>query len=324
LLHLLGCLQRESGDFARALEFSRQAQEKLEHALKAAPRDPSLRSARLGNREELVQCQFLKGDITRQRYIAEQRRILEERKNLAGPRPTRLPRFQGELAASAARLAQLLLEGNRPADALACLDEVLADHEHFMQDEQVRARKRVEANKPSANWDPSKPEVPWPVYLSVKPVEPDDLDLRRQWALLLARRSAALAGLGRGPEAVKAIRQAVTMTVGLLRRDHELRRQPASLLSAWSFLAEEVDRLEACYLYDLTCQLALASTLRDNAGLDDPGGQAVQVLRGYIVFGFDNAYKLRTDPALDALRQRHDFKKLLSDLETRVKAKESP
>jgi serine/threonine-protein kinase len=334
LLYLLGCLHRETGEVARGLEISREAQEKLERALQEAPGHPSLRSALLGNREQLALCRFRSGDVNRDACIAAQRRVVEARRDLAGPRLTRAPRFQAELAGSVALLASLLLEGGRPDEALDCVGEVLADHQRFVREERERTRKRAAANQLPAD-DPRAPEPMWQVYLSARPVEPDDLELRRQEALLLARQGAALAGLGRGPEAVKAVSQAIALTEGLLRGDPALacpptspgsiwlRCPPASPRSVWSFVAQELVRQEPepCYLYDLACHLALASTLPGRGGLADPAGQAVQALRDLIGSGFDNAYKLRTDPTLDPLRERPDFKKLVGDLEARVKGK---
>ena len=50
-------------------------------------------------------------------------------------------------------------------------------------------------------------------------------------------------------------------------------------------------------------------------GIPDPAGEAVQALRDYVASGFDNPHKLRTDPALEPLRKRDDFQKLLRELE---------
>jgi tetratricopeptide (TPR) repeat protein len=334
LLHVLGRLGRESGDIARGLEISREAREKLERALQEAPGDPSLRGAWLGSGEELALCRFLRGDINRDACIAEQRSVLQARKKLAGPRPKRAPRLQSELAGSAALVAGLLLEGGRPAEALACVDEVLPDHERFVREEKERAKGRAAADAPPTQLAPGRPEVvwpvyvprgpsevAWPVYLAGRPLEPEDLELRRKWAVLLAHRSTTLARLGRDSEAAEAVRQAVALTQGLLRGGDELRCPPASPLSVWSFLAGELCRQEPCYLYDLACQLALASTLPRNAGLDDPAGRAVQALRDHVAHGFDNVYKVRTDPALAPLRRRPDFQELVRDLEARVRAK---
>ena len=53
----------------------------------------------------------------------------------------------------------------------------------------------------------------------------------------------------------------------------------------------------------------------------DPAGRAVQALRDYVASGFDNPHKLRTDPALEPLRKRDDFQKLVRDLEARVQGR---
>src|SRR5262249_48126694 len=123
LLHMLGCLERESGNFNRGLAVCRKAQEKLEQALRMTPGDRSLRSNWLANREALAKCRFLKGDLSRVGWIAEQQAILKEHQDLVGQAPLS-PRFSGELGRSAAILADLLLEAGRPAEALACIDAV--------------------------------------------------------------------------------------------------------------------------------------------------------------------------------------------------------
>jgi hypothetical protein len=114
------------------------------------------------------------------------------------------------------------------------------------------------------------------------------------------------------------------MTEGLFRGDRDVRCPPASPASVWSFLAEELYRQEPCYLYDLARQLALASTLPGDTGIPDPAGQAVGALRDYVASGFDNPHKLRTDPALEPLRKRDDFHKLVRDLEARAQGRKEP
>jgi hypothetical protein len=76
--------------------------------------------------------------------------------------------------------------------------------------------------------------------------------------------------------------------------------------------------MEPCYLYDLACYLALASTLPGKNGRPDPADQAVRLLCCSVATGFDNLHKLRTDPALEPLRKREDFQKLVHDLEART------
>jgi hypothetical protein len=74
---------------------------------------------------------------------------------------------------------------------------------------------------------------------------------------------------------------------------------------------------ESCHLYDLACHLALASTLPGEEAKPSVADQAVWFLRCSVASGFDNFQKIRTDPALEPLRNREDFQKLVQDLEAR-------
>ncbi|MGO8747881.1 MAG: protein kinase domain-containing protein [Thermoguttaceae bacterium] len=123
--------------------------------------------------------------------------------------------------------------------------------------------------------------------------------IRRVWAELLARKGEALARTGKPAEAGKAVRQAVEIT-------------------------EDISKQEPCYLYDLARHLTLASTLPGSAGVNNPADRAKKALGEYIASGFDNPYKLRTDPRLEPLRKREDFQKLVRDLEVKVKQTKEP
>jgi hypothetical protein len=146
------------------------------------------------------------------------------------------------------------------------------------------------------------------------PVVPDH-SLHRQWSMLLARRGAALARLGRDAEAVEAVRQAVGITAGILWGDRPFHPPPTSLESLWAFLPALLWPAESCHRYDLACHLALASTLHGYNGKPDPAEEAVRALHWCVASGFDNLHRLRTDPALEPLRKRKDFWKLVRDLE---------
>ena len=50
----------------------------------------------------------------------------------------------------------------------------------------------------------------------------------------------------------------------------------------------------------------------------------MKAIADFIASGFDNPYKLRTDPRLEPLRNREDFQKLLQDLEATVKEAKEP
>jgi serine/threonine-protein kinase len=314
LLHVLGCLELESGNLDRGFGLCLKAHEKMEQALGQTPGERWLRSDLLSNREVLVRCRFLKGDLTRTDWIREQEAILKERKDLVGQDPA-APRFQGESAGSAAVLADLLLEAGRPGEALACVEGVLPAHEKAARAEQDRVRTAAKEQQEAE---------PVPItggntgalrrFLRNMPIVPD-FSLHRQWAMLLARRGAALARLGRDAEAVEAVRQAVAIDTGLLLGDRPFQPPPATPESLWAFLPTLFWPAESCHRYDLACHLALASTFHGYNGKPDPAEEAVRALRWCVASGFDNLHKLRTDPALEPLRKREDFWNLVRDLE---------
>ncbi|MGO8747055.1 MAG: protein kinase domain-containing protein [Thermoguttaceae bacterium] len=134
--------------------------------------------------------------------------------------------------------------------------------------------------------------------------QPSNLDsrnytIRRVWAELLARKGEALARTGKGADAGKTVRQAIEMT-------------------------EDISKQEPCYLYDLASHLTLASNLPGSADVTNPADRAVKALGEYIASGFDNPYKLRTDPRLEPLRKREDFQKLVRELEVKAKQTKEP
>jgi tetratricopeptide (TPR) repeat protein len=303
LLHVLGCLERESGDLDRGLGACQKADELIQQALRAAPGNRSLRNDRLANREALARCRFLKGSLSRAAWIAEQQGVLAERKELAGL-GTPAPRFQRGAAESAAVLAGLLLEAGRPAQALACVAEALTAHEKVLQAEQARVKK-AEKDRQTVEQAPAQANQTGSLRLFLReaPIVPD-LSLRRAQSRLLATKGAALAQVGgRDREAGVAVRQAAGITFVLVwGRRH---------------------RSELGYLYDLACQLALASTLsRDVGPASDLASGAVLFLACSCISGYDNSHKLRTDPALEPLRQRDDFQQLLRDVEARRQGRE--
>ena len=314
LLHVLGCLEGESGNLDRGLEVCLKAHEKLEQALRETPGDRSLRSDWLASREALARYRFQKGDLTRDGWISEQQGILEARKDLMG-QSTPSPRFSGEAAGSAVILAGVLLEAGRPVQALACIDSVLPAHEKVVRTEEDRVKAAVkEQNEPAKIPVKAGHHASLQFFLRTRPIFSDN-SLHRQWAALLAGKGAALARSGRREEAAEAVRKAVGITRGLLTGGGEMHRPSGSLVLLGSFLGKLLWELEPCYLYDLTCHLALASTLPGENGKPDPADRAVQALRCSVAAGFDNPHQLRTDPALAPLRQRDDFKKLVRDVE---------
>ncbi len=83
-------------------------------------------------------------------------------------------------------------------------------------------------------------------------------------------------------------------------------------------ITQELCQEEPGYLYDLARHLCLASNLAGQEVVPQAADRALQALRDDIASGFDNPYKLRTDPRLEPLRKREDFPKLVQDLEAKV------
>jgi hypothetical protein len=154
------------------------------------------------------------------------------------------------------------------------------------------------------------------LFMRDAPAVPDHA-LRRQWALVLACRGAALARVGRDAEAVGVVRRAVGIRAGLVSGDVPCRPPSLPLGSLGAFLPAVPWPLESGHLYDLACRLAPGSTLPGGDGSHGPADQAVSLLRCSVTSGFDNLQRLRTDPDLAPLRGRPDFQKLVHDLGAR-------
>ena len=74
-------------------------------------------------------------------------------------------------------------------------------------------------------------------------------------------------------------------------------------------LAEKLAAADTAYLYDLVCALALESRLDPAAA--GPPKAALAALRKAVEAGFDNVYKLETDPHLVSLHSLDEFRELI-------------
>src|SRR5262249_364483 len=73
---------------------------------------------------------------------------------------------------------------------------------------------------------------------------------------------------------------------------------------------------DANTLYNCACVHALApAAVKDADAAQRPPARAVGLLRHAIAKGYKEAAHMKKDTALDALRQRGDFQKLLAELE---------
>ena len=134
--------------------------------------------------------------------------------------------------------------------------------------------------------------------------EPEDYELRRVWAELLARKGEALARKGQFEAAAECVSKAITTTEELVQGDRDILCPPNSWPAVWQVLALKAYRREPCYLYDLACCLALASTLPGQALSRIPPAGRCRPCADLVASGFDNPHKLQTDPRLAPLRER--------------------
>jgi len=216
------------------------------------------------------------------------------------------------------------LETGQAAEALGVVEEVLPAHERLVQADRLVTRLQSrESERPKDERFLSVGRLSPYVYPLWGP-EPEDYQLRRVWGELLAQKGAALARIGRGAAAGECVRQAIGIVEELTRGDGYFVCPPCSWSSRWSIIAEQLSRQEPCYLYDLACHVALASTLPGNESGSDAAGRAMAALRASGAAGFDNIHKLRTDPRLAPLRGRADFQRLVHELETRPPQRERP
>jgi eukaryotic-like serine/threonine-protein kinase len=321
VLSVLGRLEGERGNLHNGLRSCDQGRKEQERALQEAPWDRSLRSEWLDTREAIARLRFLAGQQGADTGAREQRKILEERNDLARQGPV-LPYFQRKVAASAVVLAGLLLELGQVREATSVVEEVLPLHERLVREDRLVARltakptdsPRKEDFQMSRRLLMSSPDLPGRFGDRQPLREPEDYELRRVWAELLARKGEALARMGQVPAAAACVSKAIAIVEELVQGDRDFLCPPCSWPAVWQVLALQAYRREPCYLYDLACHLALASTLSGQTLEPDPAGRAVQALRDFVASGFDNPHKLQTDQRLSLLRQRADFRKLILEL----------
>jgi serine/threonine protein kinase/tetratricopeptide (TPR) repeat protein len=146
--------------------------------------------------------------------------------------------------------------------------------------------------------------------------------------------------------AIARFDKADALLEGVLRRGYGAARHPlvlaridrtlakagrgdhAEAASEAEALARQPD-LNAGHLYDLACTFSQSSAAADRDGklsAADRAGlkaryadRAIDFLRRAITDGWRNPRVLRTDPDIDPLRARDDFRKLLAELEARTK-----
>jgi hypothetical protein len=150
-------------------------------------------------------------------------------------------------------------------------------------------------------------------------IETLDEDWRRALADAEAEKQAR--------EAAEA-REAETRAV-LLR--HFEKTRDAAVCRATAEIWEKLNRTDAESLYAAACLRAFTAAILKK-GPKTPGADATRFaeeeadramawLKRAVAAGYKDAARLNADPALDALRERDDFKKLVAQLEARATEK---
>ena len=208
VLSVLGRLEGERGNLNSGLRSCEQARKEQERAVREAPWDRGLCSDWLETREAIARLRFLAGQLDADAWAREQRQILAERKDLARQRPV-LRYFQREVAASAVVLAGLLLAKGNLKEAAAVVEEVLPLHERLVREDRLGARLTAKLNDSPGKEDAqmrgrllaNTPDLPGHFQDRQPLREPEDYELRRVWAELLARKGETLARMGQAAAA---------------------------------------------------------------------------------------------------------------------------
>ncbi len=137
--------------------------------------------------------------------------------------------------------------------------------------------------------------------LTEQRVRDDRTNMEHRYALVcsIRRRGLTLRELGKPEDAAADVRRALWLCDGLPQR------------SAWEMFEIEVPCCHA-QLAGLTGQVGSGVSLAEG---EEAAAKAMELLQRSVANGFRNANLLRIESALDPLRNRPDFKKLMAELE---------
>jgi hypothetical protein len=199
--YFLACAEGESGEFSNAINHCDLALQVAQQARTGergvGENNPVIVNLEAWTREARSRFEFATGKIGRDELIKRQRQVVAERKGLR-ERPQKghdsPSQYASELNASAAVLADDLLDSGRVEEALAVVNEVLPDQQRLVENDK-----------------PDNRDVP-------------DYDLRdhayrRVWADLAVRKAEALARTSKSDAAAQSIRQAIEIIEPLTKSE---------------------------------------------------------------------------------------------------------
>jgi serine/threonine-protein kinase len=234
------------------------------------------------------------------------------RKKLADANPANT-QYQSDLAASQGNIAILLSQSGKPAEALAAYEQVraifqqLADaHPAVTQFRSDLAECHHQIGNVLSQTD--KPAEALAAYEQARAIQeklaeanPTVTEFQSALASSVAKLGSMQRRGGRPAEAVASFRRAVS-------------------------IMERLPTLDPGEQYDLASYYALLAGVAAEAGSgltaargQDAADRAVDTLRRAIAAGYRNVARLRTDTALEPLRKREEFQKLMQELEAKDK-----
>jgi tetratricopeptide (TPR) repeat protein len=237
----------------------------------------------------------------------EHRAALTLRKRLADDYP-RVIQHQRDLSLSHYGLGAVLFDAHRPTDAA----------EEY-RGAQVLLERLV--TEDSANWDyHNRLAATLGAQAEIALASKNFVEARRLLEEALPHHRAALKAMPLD----RACRGFFRFSIDMLAEVHLAQGGHAEASAAADQLAEHAfepakDRYKAACVLAGCIHLAESDSKLPEAQrhqlVNDYAGRAIATLRRAIVDGYQNAAQTRKEPALDPLRCRDDFKKLLADLE---------
>lgn len=255
-----------------------------------------------------------------------------------------VPQYRYELASSFNNLGNLLASLKRQEDARTAFEKALRLYERLTAESgaipiYTVAQAGTYTNLGRLVGDGGRLEESLPFL--VKGVEiledalrRDSREVKVRESLLVAHwaRAMTLAGLSRFAPAVEDWSRAIDLDDGRYRNSLLLKRASTLLnLKDHTRAIADADALSkspdatAADLYNVACVYAIASRMAtdDAIAAKAYADRAVVVLGSAVNKGFKDAAQVKSDSDLDALRDREDFKSLLSQWEVHSEASQS-
>jgi serine/threonine-protein kinase len=310
----LGLVRMFRGQTRAALEDDQHAVEIWEKLDQQQPGDPEVQNglaATFGNIGWLFSIRDRPTEA-----LAAYERALAVREKMARENP-RVGPYQTELARLLSNLGSLYQTLDRP-------DQARQSHERA-----VDIRAKLFRDNPATDL---QLDLAWSYtqfgYLEISTGRADEASRLYQQALGLATKLRAT------NSADPKVLYIISASHGGMGRVHSKQGRPAEALQSLQEGLAALDRITGTHLnvlYDRACWLALCSavvgqgktslTAAEQAERQKYGDRAMDALRQAVRAGQFSAHDLRTDPDLNALRSRQDFRKLLGEVEAKAKAK---